>query len=101
MNQSLNKASLKIFFIKLAAITVSIIIIFNVTYNVFFADKFEVINSILTLKNKKGVEQIKDKMRLEIKNGLSKDNILSKEDKILLYKLYLKIKNEFREVKTN
>ena len=101
MNQSQNKASLKIFFIKLTAITVSIIIIFNVTYNIFFAEKFETINSILTLNDKQGVEGIKDKIRLEIRNGLSKDNIFSEEDKILLYKLYLKIKNEFTEVKTN
>jgi len=33
-----------------------------------------------------------------IKSGLNKDKILHEEDKILLYKFYLKIKNEFKEI---
>ena len=35
---------------------------------------------------------------MEIKNGLSKDKIFNEEDKMLLYQLYLKIKNEFKEI---
>ena len=45
MNQDKNKPSLKTFFIKLVAITLSIIIIINVTYNLIFADKLEAINN--------------------------------------------------------
>ena len=93
-----NKDNLKRFFIKLLAITVSIIVIINVTYNLIFAEKFEIINKLLSLGNKESIEQIKVKARSEIKKGLAKDQILNEEDKKLLYKFYLKIKNEFKEI---
>ena len=44
------------------------------------------------------IEQIKNKIRLEIKIGLDKDKILNEEDRMLLYKFYLKLKNEFKEI---
>ena len=97
MNQN-NKTDLKRFFIKLAAITFAIIIIINVTYNLIFAEKLENINKLLSLNNKENIEQIKDKIRLEMKKGLLRDKIINDEDKILFYKFYLKIKNEFQEV---
>ena len=97
MNRN-NKNDLKSFFIKLIAITFSIIIIINITYNLIFAEKFENIDKILSLNNKQNIEEAKDKIRLEIKNGLAKDKILNEEDKILLYELYLKIRNEFAEI---
>ena len=93
-----NKNDLKRFFIKLIAITFSIIIIINITYNLIFAEKFENIDKILSLNNKQNIEEAKNKIRLQIKNGLAKDKILNEEDKILLYKLYLKISNEFEEI---
>ena len=93
-----NKNDLKRFFIKLIAITFSIIIIINITYNLIFAEKFENIDKILSLNNKQNIEEVKDKIRLEIKNGLAKDKILNEEDKILLYELYLKIRDEFAEI---
>ena len=93
-----NKNDLKRFFIKLIAITFSLIIIINITYNLIFAEKFENIDKILSLNNKQNIEEAKDKIRLEIKNGLAKDKILNEEDKILLYELYLKIRNEFAEI---
>tara|TARA_B100001123_G_C15141859_1_gene959834 strand:+ start:472 stop:771 length:300 start_codon:yes stop_codon:yes gene_type:complete len=97
MNQN-NKTDLKRFFIKLAAVTFAIIIIINVTYNLIFAEKLENINKLLSLNNKENIEQIKDKIRLEMKKGLLRDKIINDEDKILFYKFYLKIKNEFQEV---
>lgn len=100
MNKDKNKSEIKKFLIKLAAITFAIIIIINVTYNLIFAEKLENINKLLMLKNKESIDNVKDKIRLEIKKGLNKDNILNEEDKILLYKLYLKIKNEFKEVES-
>ena len=96
MNQDNNKADLKRFFIKLVAITFSIIVIINITYNLIFAEKFETINKLLSLNNKENIEQIKDKIRFEIKKGLAKDKILSEEDKKLLSELYIKIKDEFK-----
>ena len=101
MNHDKNKVDLKRFFIKLIAVTFSIIIIINVTYNLIFAEKFETINKLLSLDNKENVEQMKDKIRFEIKKGLAKDKIFNEEDKKLLYEFYLKVKNEFKEIETN
>ena len=101
MNHVKNKVDLKTFFIKLIAVTFSIIIIINVTYNLIFAEKFETINKLLSLDNKENVEQMKDKIRFEIKKGLAKDKIFNEEDKKLLYEFYLKVKNEFKEIETN
>ena len=101
MNRDKNKSNLKIFFIKLIAITFSIIVIINITYNLIFAEKLENINKLLTINNKENIEQIKNKIRIEIKNGLSKEKIFNEEDKMLLYQLYLKIKNEFKEIEKN
>ena len=100
MNKDNNKSDIKKFLIKLAAITFAIIIIINVTYNLIFAEKLENINKLLMLNSKESIDNVKDKIRLEIEKGLNKDNIINEEDKVLLYKLYLKIKNEFKEVES-
>ena len=93
-----NKTDLKRFFIKLAAITFAIIVIINVTYNLILADKLETINKLLSLNKKENIELIKDKIRLEMQKGLLKEKILNEEDKVLFYKFYLKVKNEFQEI---
>ena len=98
MNEDNDKASLKKFFIKLIAITFSVIIIINITYNLIFAEKFESIDKLLSLSDKKNVELIKNKIRSEMKKGLLKDKIINDEDKILFYKFYQKVKNEFQEI---
>ncbi len=98
MSQNTSKNNLKIFLIKLLAVTLSIIIVINITYNLIFAEKFENINKLLTINNKENIEVVKEKIRTEIKNGLSKEKILNEEDKILLYQLYIKIKNEFKDI---
>ena len=98
MSEYNNKSDLKKFFIKLLAITFSIIIIINVTYNLIFAEKFENINILLSLKNKESREIFKNKIRAEIKNGLEKDKILNDEDKMLIYKFYSKIRDEFQNI---
>ena len=54
----------------------------------------------MSLNNKENIDVMKDKIRLEIEKGLNKDNIFSEEDKVLLYKLYLKIKNEFKGIES-
>tara|TARA_B100001750_G_C15182616_1_gene434799 strand:- start:64 stop:363 length:300 start_codon:yes stop_codon:yes gene_type:complete len=97
MNQD-NKTDLKRFFIKLAAVTFAIIVVINVTYNLIFAEKLENINKLLSLNKKENIELVKDKIRLEMKRSLLKDKIINEEDKVLFYKFYLKIKNEFQEV---
>jgi len=98
MNQNDNKNNLKLFFYKTAGVALAIIIIINVTYNLIFADKMESINKLLSLNDKQNIEDVKDKIRQEIRNGLTKDKILNDDDKTLLYKLYLKISNEFKNI---
>jgi len=98
MSSSNNQNDLKKFFIKLIAITFAIIVVINVTYNLIFEEKLENINKLLSLTDKENIELVKNKIRLEIEKGLRKDRIMNEEDKMLFYKLYLKIKNEFQEI---
>ena len=95
---SKNQKKLKIFFIKLISITFSIIIIINATYNLILADKIENLNKLLQLNKKENIDSLKNKIRSEIQSGLEKDNLLSEQDKILIYKFYRKIKKEFNEI---
>ena len=98
----INKTNnLKKFFIKLISITLAIIIAFNIIFNLIFADKFDNLTKILSLNEKENIDLVKDKLRSEIKKSLDKEHILNQEDKILLYKFYHKIKNEFKEIEKN
>ena len=101
MNQRDSNTDLKKFFIKLIAIVFAVIIVINMSYNFIFADKMESINKLFNLNKKENIDEIKDKIRLEIRSSLNKDKILHEEDKILLYKFYLKLKNEFNEIEEN
>ena len=94
----MEKSNLKIFFIKLLAITFSVIIIINVVFNLLIGDKVEKINNLLSLDKSKFRNDVKNKIRNEIRNGLDKESILNQEDKILLYKLYKKIQKEFADI---
>jgi hypothetical protein len=98
MNPNNDKDSLKRFFIKLIAITFSIIVIINVTYNLIFAEKLETLEKILSINDKENIDQIKDKVRKEIKKGLLKDKVFNDDDRILLQQFYLKIQNEFKDL---
>ena len=101
MNKINETNNLKKFFIKLISITLAIIVAFNIIFNLIFADKLDNLSRILSLNEKENIDQVKDKLRLEIKKALDKDHILNQEDKILLYKFYIKIKNEFEEIEKN
>ena len=96
-----NKNDFKKFFIKLISITFAAIIAFNIIFNLIFAGRLEKIDKILTLNKKENREQIKNKLRAEIKEGLNKENIFNQEDRLLLYELYIKIKNEFDKIEKN
>ncbi len=90
-----SESNLKIFLIKLIAITFAIIVIINVFYNIFLADKLDVLNKLSSL-DKNTAEIIKDKLRSELKSGLEKDRILSDEDAILIKKFIEKISSELK-----
>ena len=85
----------KTFFIKLASISVAIVIIINLLFNLIFAERLEKIDKVLSLDKSKMRSEFKQKLRNELSKGLNKENMIAEEDKILLYKLYIKIKKEF------
>ena len=102
-SKKISQNDLKTFFIKLASISIAIVIVINLLFNLIFAERLEKIDKILFLdKKEKNRIKFKQKIRNEISKGLNKENMIYKEDKILLYKLYLKIKKEFEDLdKTN
>ena len=101
MNQEKNKQDIKIFLVKLVAICLAAIVVINITFNLIFAKPLDDINKLLSINDKENVDIVKNKIRKEIKKGLSKEKILSKKDRVLLYKFYLKVKKEFEEVELN
>ena len=82
----------------MASISVAIVIIVNLLFNLIFAERLEKIDKILLLDKSKTRSEFKHKLRNELSKGLEKDNMIAEEDKILLYKLYLKIKEEFKNL---
>ena len=98
MSDNKNQTDIKKFIIKLAAVTVAVIIIINVTYNLIFADKLENINKILLLNKKENIESVKEKIRSELKKGIEKDQIINEDDRLLFYKFYLKIKEKLKQI---
>ena len=90
-----SESNLKIFFIKLVSITFAVIVIINVFYNIFLADKLDILNKLSNL-DKGTANIVKDKIRSEIKSGLEKDRILSKEDAILIKRFIDKISLELK-----
>ena len=95
------QTTLKIFFIKLISILIGIFIIVNLTYNFILAERLEKIDKILLLNKKDVQKEIKEKIRKELSDGLEKDHSISEQDKILLYKIYLKLKKEFQDLDKN
>ena len=93
-----SQKNLKIFFIKLISITIMIFILINLIFNLFFAERMENIDKILLLNKKEFRSEISEKIREELNGGLSKENLIYEEDKILLYKLYQKLKKEFQDI---
>ena len=87
------ESNLKVFFIKLIAITFSVIIIINVFYNVFLSDKLDIISKLSNMDKETAII-IKNKIRSELNSGLKKERILSEEDALLIKKFINKISSE-------
>ena len=98
VNKNASNSSLKIFFIKLFSVSIAIILIINFLFNTILADRLDRIDKILSIGDKNSRFETRDKIRSEIVKGLSKENLINEQDKILLYKLYLKIKKEFKNL---
>ena len=98
---SISQKSLKGFFIKLISISIAVFIVINLIFNLIFAERLEKIDKILLLNNNQFRYEIKEKIKNELTDSLNKENILYEEDKILLYKIYLKLKKEFEALDKN
>ena len=99
MDNNTNPRNLKIFFIKLISILIATIIAINVLFNLIISDKmkyFDILPSLTELENRRDYG---NKLRDNLNELLKKDDIIKEEDKILLYKLYQKLKSEFEEIK--
>ena len=97
-NKFKSQKTLKIFFIKLISISIVIVIVTNLIFNLIFAERLEKIDKILMLNKSAHREEMKEKIRKELNDGLNNENLFAEKDRILLYKLYLKLKKEFQEL---
>ena len=95
------KENLRPFFIKLFAISIAVIIIINLIFNIILGERLEKIDKIISLSDSSTRNEIKLKIRSELNKGLDKENIYSKEDKVLTYKIYKKIQKEFENLELN
>jgi len=98
MSESNKNHSLKIFFIKLISISLAIVFVINILFNLIVADKFKSLGLLLSIDELETRRELGNKIRDNIEQVLKKDHIIKKEDKILLYKLYQKLKSEFEEI---
>ena len=95
------KENLRPFFIKLFAISIAVIIIINLLFNILLGERLEKIDKIISLGDSSTRNDVKLKIRSELNKGLDKENIFSKEDKVLIYKIYKKIQKEFEDLELN
>ena len=97
-NKFKSQNTLKIFFIKLISILIAVVIAINLIFNIIFAEKLEKLDKLLLLNKSAFREEMKEKIRKELNDGLNNENLFAEKDRILLYKLYLKLKKEFQEL---
>ena len=92
-NKDMKQRGYKSFFVKLAAISIAIVVVINLLFNLIFSERLEKMDKIFSLD--------RNKIRSELSKGLNKENMIAEEDKIILYKIYLKIKKEFEDLDKN
>ena len=92
-NKDIQQRKYKSFFVKLVSISIAIVIVINLLFNLIFSERLEKMDKIFSLD--------RYKIRSELSKGLNKENMIAEEDKIILYKLYLKIKKEFEDLDKN
>ena len=103
MNENKNseansQKSLKSFFIKLISISIASVIVINLIFNLIFAERLEKFDRVFSIGRSDIRYGLQEKIRNELNDSLSKENILYEEDKILLYKLYQKLIREFQDL---
>jgi len=82
---------MKIFVYKTLFVTVCVFILFQLTFGM----KIKQLNHKLEeFQSKKNIEDIKDKLRDELRNAISKENYLKPEDAELINKFINKLQDE-------
>ena len=61
-------------------------------YNLILAEQLDGLKKLLSVSDSQVRRELKQKIRNEAERALEKENIINQEDKVILYKLYLKIK---------
>ena len=97
-SESNSQKNLKSFFIKLISISIASVIVINLIFNLIFAERLEKFDRVLSIGRSDIRYDLQEKIRNELNDSLSKENILYEEDKILLYKLYQKLIREFKDL---
>jgi len=97
-SESNSQKSLKSFFIKLISISIASVIVINLIFNLIFAERLEKFDRVFSIGRSDIRYGLQEKIRNELNDSLSKENILYEEDKILLYKLYQKLIREFKDL---
>ena len=90
--------SMKVFFVKLISVSIAAVIVVNLIFNLILGERLEKIDKVLLLNSSSNRYELKEKIRKELSDGLNKESIIAESDKILLYKIYLKIKKEFENL---
>ena len=93
-----NQSNLKVFLIKLISISIAIIIIINVLFNLLTSN-IKYFDKLLSFQELETRREYGEQLRSDLNDLLEKDQIIKEEDRILLYKLYKKLKSEFEDVK--
>ena len=97
-SESNSQKSLKSFFIKLISISIASVIVINLIFNLIFSERLEKFDRVFSIGRSDIRYGLQEKIRNELNDSLSKENILYEEDKILLYKLYQKLIREFQDL---
>ena len=97
-SKSNSQKSLKSFFIKLISVSIASVIVINLIFNMIFAERLEKLDKVLSIGRSDVRYDMQEKIRNELNDSLAKENMLYEEDKILLYKLYQKLIQEFQDL---
>ena len=97
-SKKISQNNIKSFLTKLISVSIASVIVVNIIFNLIFAERLEKIDKILLFNQTEFRNEIKEKIRKELNDGLKKEHSISEEDKILFYKLYIKLKKEFQDL---
>ena len=97
-SKKISQNNIKSFLIKLISISIASVIVVNLIFNLIFAERLEKFDRVFSIGRSDIRYDLQEKIRNELNDSLSKENILYEEDKILLYKLYQKLIREFKDL---